>query len=111
MRWFRQHSLLVAYVLIIAVAVVGFVSVQREAALREREHCQATRDNRVVLRSVVEQVGAEGGGLNLTGLPEFEALTPETQDYLVALERLAARSSSSERFRERAIALLDVPQC
>jgi hypothetical protein len=110
MRWLRQHPLLVAYLLIIAVAVAGFASVQHEANRREEAQCQAVRDNRVVLRSVVEQVGTEGG-LNLTGIPEFDALTPEMQDYLTALERLMTRSSSSERFRERAIALLDVPQC
>lgn len=113
----RPHGTVIRYV-ILAIAVLAMVAMPiRQSQWNDHNLCQESRKNRQALRDVIvlatEDTG--GGGLNLTGIPSFDALEPEMQQYLADLEALANSDSGSgdadDSFRRRALDLLPLEDC
>jgi hypothetical protein len=126
MTWTQRHPLLTALVLVVVVAVPGFVRVERaadkahaaaeavkaETARATAEACHSRRDTIIVIRGLVELSAETGGGVDLTGVDGFDDLSPDLQFYFSNLQAmLNATPPPDQGFVDRALKRLPVPEC
>lgn len=114
MRWFARHPALTTVVLIVLIVGPGYYRLEQTIDDQDRiieQACDDRRDNVVILRELVDLSDDGRGGMNLTGLPSFQELSPETQRYLRDLETAANQSPRPSSFVKNALALLEVPDC
>ena len=112
--WTHRHPILVNLFLIVAVVAPGYFRVE---TLIDDQHdiidqaCEDRRDQKIILRQLVELSDDGRGGLNLTRFESFNDLDPAMQKYLRDLEAASRQAPQPSKFVENALALLDVPQC
>lgn len=113
-RHLRNSPLLIAYVVMalgFAGAGAGYVHGE---AIEDFNRCEDSQAGRTVLRDVVVAATEPGQGFQLTSVPGFDALDPETQQYfrnLEAMSRAAAEAGVTDSTRERLLALVPIPEC
>lgn len=103
----HRHPLLVNLILIVLVVAPGYLRL--EGIIDQA--CQDRRDQKIVLRELVDLSDDGRGRLNLTSIPSFQDLSPETQRYLADLEAAANQSPRPSQFVRNALALLTIPDC
>lgn len=96
-RWLSP--LLLAYLLISAAFITSVVMIQASKERAENRLCEALEANRQVLRDVVVTAyqPTGGGGFDLTALPSYAQLPPETQAWVDDLQAALSASSSQRR--------------
>lgn len=92
----RKHGPIAAYVLIVAVAMLGFWNADRD----DEQMCESALENREAIRSLANATDTLGRDLVLDGKPESKADPDERR----ALDRIA-------KFREEQEKLLSAPVC
>lgn len=100
----RRHAIaILVVVMTVGFSTTAFVSIDQQSA-RRAEICLSFDDLQTVSRDLIDLVlddGGGGGGVPLTAVPEFRALDPKTQAYLVALQTAAANSANPNALAER----------
>ena len=124
--WTQQHPLLTALLLVVVVAVPGYlrleyaigeaqdaaVAVAAETERAQLESCESRRDRVMVLRQLVELTAETGADVHFGKVPGFDELEPELRTYLLALEaQLNAGPPPDRDFVNQALELLVVPDC
>jgi hypothetical protein len=124
--WTFRHPLLTALLLVVAVAVPGFVRVEhaadeaRRAAIAveaetERataQACNSRRDIIIILRGLVAESEASGRSVDLTAVEGFDELSLDMQLYLTNLEALLnASPPPGEGYVDRALKRIPIPDC
>jgi hypothetical protein len=107
-----RHASVIAVLIVAAVSAGTLALVVNEASVREAEIaknraerleqvCTSITDNRLALIDLTGVVlaGDNGGGLPLTGLPEYQSLDPATRAYVAALARAQAPEHPTVRER------------
>lgn len=107
MRWADRHPWLVSLVLILVVAVPGYLRLEGTID----RACEDRRDQALLLRDLVNLSDDDSGGFNLTGIPSYKQLDRETQRYLADLEAASKQAPDPDGFVKNALALLDIPTC
>lgn len=108
-RWFTRHPVLIAYLLIGLVVAGGVNELDNQADQRSRdqavqanERCEDNRDNRAVIRELVEVAtapsSAGGGDLSaLTQLPSFQRLDQNDKEFWIdVFQALSVPSDPSD---------------
>lgn len=107
MRTVDRHPWLASLVLILVVAVPGYLRLEGIV----NQACEDRRDSKLILRELVELSDDGRGGFNLTGIESFNDLDPATQKYLSDLEAASKTAPNPSKFVKDALALLDIPEC
>lgn len=113
-RFPDRHPLWTPVLLMVLVAGPGYLRIEQ---ILDEQHniitqaCEDRRDQKIILRQLVELSDDGGGRLDLTSFPSFQELDPATQQWVRDLEDAANQSPRPSQFVENALALLDVPQC
>lgn len=111
--WLHRHPLLANLVVVVTVVAPGYLRIEQildEQQAIIDQACHDRRDQKIVLRQLVE-LSDEDGQLNLTGFPSFHEMPPEVQAWVRDLEAAANQSPNPSSFAKKALALLDVPDC
>lgn len=95
-QWFRRRPLLTAYLLIGFVAAGALAGIRAEASERRDDLCEQFNRQQAVIHELVDVATTPtGGALNLSGIPEFQALDDDTQAWVRALEQ-ASRARAQD---------------
>lgn len=105
--WAYRHPILTNLVLIVLVVAPGYWRLEQQAA----QACEDRRESKLLLRDLVELSDDDVGGFNLTAIPSFNDLDPETQQYLTDLESASKQAPRPSEFKRNALKLLDIPEC
>jgi hypothetical protein len=125
--WVDRHPLMTSLLLVVAVAVPGFLrveyaadkaleaaaAVKAETVRATAEACHSRRDTIIVLRGLVELTAeTDSGGVRLTAIDGFDELPADMRFYLSNLEALLNASPPPDQgFVDRALERLPVPDC
>lgn len=115
MSWLRRNPHLLAYVLVIAVAVVGMFAIRSEGVHRRQALCREVNAMKIIVDDLIEVATAGGGSFDPTRVPGWDELEPQDKVFWQNIARGLASSdgssSTEDRLREFARTRLNPTDC
>lgn len=98
-RWLAARSLAIAYAAIVLTVAAGFLQADRSKDADQRtaaQLCETVNDYRTVIGALINVALEDGSGtLELSTLPSFARLDPDTQAWVRELEGAAAQDTTN----------------